>query len=342
MPNCGSRFEPRDELAMPRHHRRDEHTDLAVLGSSPRREARVPPPRRRPSLRESEPYEPTLGLVRDRTRHRASRPPGSRSHRPRGPHRSAVATTRSSGTGTPKRATSALDSASERVVKAPATGAYPTDRVHHDRGRGGLLRHAVVVDRPRRGVAVVRGARPHRLHVRAEGRPQAPRAMARALRRRRARRASVRSSIAPACASASRSRPGSRSTRDRRPIALRSRRSSRRCSASASRTSACSSTTSRLTLPDPRESAARPTPTSPPGSTTVSVRSVLLSLVPTEYIGTLSSPYLDALARLLPPRHPDRLDRGLGRERRDHRGRRSGAAWPRSAGGRPCCGTTCP
>ncbi len=54
-----------DELPMPRHHRRDEQTDLAVLGSRCAEEIACS------ALdvvvaREPQAYEPTLGLVRDR------------------------------------------------------------------------------------------------------------------------------------------------------------------------------------------------------------------------------------------------------------------------------------
>ena len=181
---------------------------------------------------------------------------------------------------------------------------------------------------------MVRGARPHRLHVRAEGRPEAPQATGASRTTQTSSRASVPSSTAQGCASASRSRPGlvdGRTISGRPRGARREARAARR--RSASRTSACSSTTSRPTLRDPLADRGEAHADLAAWLHDRLGGDVLLSLVPTEYIGTLSSPYLDALARVLPPDDPDRLDRRVGRERRDHRRRRARSRrGPRRAG----------
>ena len=188
-------------------------------------------------------------------------------------------------------------------MPAPATGAYPTDRAsglsvqpRHDRHRRRLLRPTLVVGRQARGAPVVGGARAHRLRVRTEGRPEAPARLASPLRRHGARGLPV---ARRRVGSPHRHRhlAGSVDGRDvGTATAPTSSTSSRPSSTSASRTSACSSTTCHPTRRVPRHSGVKPTRRSRPGCTTGSESGVLLSLVPTDYIGTRRSPYLDALA----------------------------------------------
>ena len=185
MPELRIADEPGDQLAVAAHHRRDEHADLAVVGRRRREQLRAAASTTASRRRGPAAPGPARSCARSRRRTASPRRDSRSRRRPRPPRRPSRRRARRARER--RTARSAFDSASERVGTAPATAAYPTDRVHHDRGRGGLLRHAVVLGRPPRGDAVVRGAWPHRLRVRAEGRPEAPRSMARAIRRRRAR-----------------------------------------------------------------------------------------------------------------------------------------------------------
>ena len=138
----------------------------------------------------------------------------------------------------------------------------------HDGHRRRLLRATLVVGRQARGAPVVGGARPHRLRVRTEGRPEAPARLASPLRRHRARGLPV---ARRRVGSPHRHRhlAGSVDGRDvGTATAPSSSTSSRRSSTSASRTSACSSTTCHPTRRVPRHSGVKPTRRSRPGCTT--------------------------------------------------------------------------
>ena len=142
----------------------------------------------RVGVAEAEPHQAALGLVGDGVAAQLQHHRVAERRRRRPPRRRRVATSRSSGNGTPCAASSAFDSASERVGHGVRTVAARGDRGPIGRDRG-LLRPAVDVGR--RVADVARGAPARgmtRLRLRAEGRPEAPRPLARALRRRRARR----------------------------------------------------------------------------------------------------------------------------------------------------------
>ena len=130
-PNCGSRHEPGDELAgarapsARRAARPRRRRARAAASSSGRRGAR---PRRR---RQPEAHETPFGLVRDRVAAQLDDHDRVADRVGGGDRAVGVgAPTRSSSTGTPYRARSCFDSASDRVARRTVLGA------HTDGGRG--------------------------------------------------------------------------------------------------------------------------------------------------------------------------------------------------------------
>ena len=246
---------------------------------------------------EAEPHEPALGLVRDRRAAQLGDDRDSRSRsRPRAAS-SALVTVRSSSTGTPCAASNCLESASDSVGIGRAIVGETRNVAAHDVGRRGdhrgLLRPAVDVGRAGRRDALLprAGHAPLRLRARRTTRSTAPTGASpyesddarrvRSARRRGHAAGRVRHLAGPV-------------DRLRRPatIAPRSPPRSTRSSTSASSSCASRSTTSR--------SAAREQGIAHAELTTwlrdhLGDRAALV-LVPTEYVGTAPTPYLDALA----------------------------------------------
>ena len=294
--------EPRDELAIARHHRRDEHADLAVLG----RRRREKLARRDLDVSRgcaTEPYEPPLGLVRDRRAaelhhdgiadrvgcarpHRRPSPRRARRERERRNERRAPWTRPRRGSSRPQPRVPTLPTVF--TMTGVMEGFYGTPWSWDDR------------------VEVMqwcRGARPHRLHVRAERRSEAPQPMARAVRRRRARGLPF----------PRRWRRGAHRLRDLPGLAMDEGSAADRAALVEKLAPLLALGITHIGLflddlpPDPSRSARDRGEAHADLAAWLHDRlggDVLLSLVPTEYIGTLSSPYLDALARVLPPEIP--------------------------------------